>query len=155
MSKPGFPEISPATETKIISGESLAPFVRLIALNASVFSLVWSNQEGGENISSWRNRLRAIVRLRERLGPSSTGTNTPTNSVQGGAGRPGSNLLGSGDSTLQRDSLSLRRSSAATFMTDSHSSHRSSMLSTATETDITANSDGDGVLDAYVALLLA
>jgi hypothetical protein len=147
MSKPGFPEISPAAETKIISGESLPAFVRLIALNASVFSLVWSNREGGENISSWRNRLRAIVRLRERLGPANTGTNTPTNSVIGSGGAA-SNLLGTRDSTLQRDSLSLRRSSAATFMTDSHSSHRSSMLSTATETDITANSDGDGVLDA-------
>ena len=147
MSKPGFPEISPAAETKIISGESLPAFVRLIALNASVFSLVWSNREGGENISSWRNRLRAIMRLRERHGPTSTGTNTPTNSIQGSGGTV-SNLLGSRDSALQRDSLSIRRSSAATFMTDSHSSHRSSMLSTATETDITANSDVDGVVEA-------
>ncbi|KAL4999091.1 hypothetical protein BDV10DRAFT_61582 [Aspergillus recurvatus] len=64
MSKPGFPEISPAASPKIISGKNLAPFVRILALNASVFSLVWNSQ--GEHISSWRNRLREIKRLRER-----------------------------------------------------------------------------------------
>jgi hypothetical protein len=65
MSKPGFPEISPAAAPKIISGKNLAAFVRFLALNASVFSLVW-NSQGGEHISSWRNRLREIKRLRER-----------------------------------------------------------------------------------------
>ncbi|CAL00937.1 hypothetical protein ASPNIDRAFT_48642 [Aspergillus niger ATCC 1015] len=65
MSKPGFPEISPAAVPKLISGKNLAPFVRILALNASVFSLVWHSQ-GGEHISSWRNRLREIKRLRER-----------------------------------------------------------------------------------------
>ncbi|PWY72352.1 GTPase activating protein [Aspergillus heteromorphus CBS 117.55] len=65
MSKPGFPEISPAATPKIISAKNLAPFVRILALNASVFSLVWDS-EGGEHISSWRNRLRQIKRLRER-----------------------------------------------------------------------------------------
>ncbi|KAL2855441.1 hypothetical protein BJY01DRAFT_2090 [Aspergillus pseudoustus] len=64
MSKPGFPEISPAASPKIISGKNLAPFVRILALNASVFSLVWNSD--GEHISSWRNRLREIKRLRER-----------------------------------------------------------------------------------------
>ncbi|KAL2871330.1 putative GTPase activating protein (Tsc2) [Aspergillus lucknowensis] len=64
MSKPGFPEISPAASPKIISGGNLAAFVRILALNASVFSLVWNSQ--GEHISSWRNRLREIKRLRER-----------------------------------------------------------------------------------------
>ncbi|KAL4976507.1 hypothetical protein BDW66DRAFT_135131 [Aspergillus desertorum] len=65
MGKPGFPEISPAASPKIISGKNLAPFVRILALNASVFSLVWNSQ--GEHISSWRNRLREIKRLRERV----------------------------------------------------------------------------------------
>ncbi|KAI9367590.1 hypothetical protein BJX61DRAFT_527699 [Aspergillus egyptiacus] len=64
MSKPGFPEISPAASPKIISGRNLAPFVRILALNASVFSLVWNSD--GEHISSWRNRLREIKRLRDR-----------------------------------------------------------------------------------------
>ncbi|OJJ43811.1 hypothetical protein ASPZODRAFT_161379 [Penicilliopsis zonata CBS 506.65] len=66
MSKPGFPEISPAATTKVISGKNLAAFVRTLALNASVFSHVW-NSHGGEHISSWRNRLREIKRLRERV----------------------------------------------------------------------------------------
>ncbi|KAF9891292.1 Tuberous sclerosis 2-like protein [Aspergillus nanangensis] len=65
MSKAGFPEISPAATPKVISGKNLAPFVRFLALNASVFSHVWNNQ-GGEHVSSWRNRLREIKRLRER-----------------------------------------------------------------------------------------
>lgn len=66
MCKPGFPELSAASKPKVISGESLAPFVRLIALNASVLSLVW-NREGGEHVSAWLNRLREIRRLRNRI----------------------------------------------------------------------------------------
>ena len=64
ISKPGIPEISCAATPKVVSGKNLAAFVRILALNASVFSLVWSS--GGEHISSWRNRLREIKRLRER-----------------------------------------------------------------------------------------
>ncbi|KAL4918062.1 hypothetical protein BDW62DRAFT_210763 [Aspergillus aurantiobrunneus] len=76
MSKPGFPEISPAASAKVISGKNLAPFVRILALNASVFSLVWNSQ--GEHISSWRNRLREIKRLRERImGSQSQNLDTP------------------------------------------------------------------------------
>lgn len=66
LSKPGFPEISPAATPKVISGKNLASFVRILALNASVFSLIW-NSHDGEHISSWRNRLREIKRLRERV----------------------------------------------------------------------------------------
>lgn len=68
ISAPGFPLISPAAETKMLSGRALAPFVRLIALNASFFSLVWAHREGGEHVSPWRNRLREIIRLREKYG---------------------------------------------------------------------------------------
>jgi len=68
MSKPGFPEISPAAEPKTVSLQALPGFVRLLALNASVFSHVWANR-GGEFVSSWRARLREINRLRERYGP--------------------------------------------------------------------------------------
>ncbi|KAK4148117.1 uncharacterized protein C8A04DRAFT_33627 [Dichotomopilus funicola] len=68
MSKPGFPEISPAAEPKMISLEALPGFVRLLALNASVFSHVWSRREAGEHVSSWRERLRQINVLRERYG---------------------------------------------------------------------------------------
>ncbi|OQD75650.1 hypothetical protein PENDEC_c006G06846 [Penicillium decumbens] len=65
MSKPGFPDVSPAATPKVISGRNLAPFVRILALNASVFSLVY-NTEGGEHASSWRTRLREIKKVRER-----------------------------------------------------------------------------------------
>lgn len=74
ISKPGIPEISCAGTPKVVSGKNLAAFVRILALNASVFSLVW-NSQGGEYISSWRNRLREIKRLRERaLGMQSQST---------------------------------------------------------------------------------
>jgi hypothetical protein len=66
LSQPGFPEISPAAETKVLNGKALPDFVRLLALNASVFSLVWRDREIGEHVSPWRNRLREIKRLRER-----------------------------------------------------------------------------------------
>jgi hypothetical protein len=65
ISKPGFPDVSPAATPKIISGKNLASFVRILALNASVFSLVWNNK-GGEHTSSWRTRLREIKKVRER-----------------------------------------------------------------------------------------
>ncbi|KAL2162668.1 hypothetical protein VTH06DRAFT_6504 [Thermothelomyces fergusii] len=73
MSQSGFPEISPAAEPKMISLEALPGFVRLLALNASVFSLVWANREDGEHVSSWRERLRQINALRARYGPKSGG----------------------------------------------------------------------------------
>ena len=66
ISAPGFPEISPAAELKLLSAKALPEFIRLLALNASVFSLVWQNREGGEHFSPWRNRLREIKRLREK-----------------------------------------------------------------------------------------
>jgi hypothetical protein len=68
MSKPGFPDISPAVEPKILCGKYLAAYCRLLAINASVFSQVWAIRDGGESVSSWRNRLREIKRLRERYG---------------------------------------------------------------------------------------
>jgi len=72
ISKPGFPEISPASDTKMVSLAALPDFIRLVALNASVFSLVWANREGGEHVGSWRNRLREIRRLRDKYGPKTS-----------------------------------------------------------------------------------
>lgn len=82
LSKPGLPRISPAYNVQTVSGASLPAFVRLLALNASVFCGVWeacerqsatgNNGDGGggaaEYPSSWRSRLREIVKLRERHG---------------------------------------------------------------------------------------
>ncbi|OAA40249.1 tuberin [Metarhizium rileyi] len=136
LSKPGFPEISPASETKMVSLNALPDFIRLLALNASVFSHVWNAREGGEHISSWSGRLREIKRLRERYGPKTTASSVPspppTSSSQtqpSESSRPSSSV---------RDSFSsLRRTSVATFFTSTseQTSHRSSMLSTATTHD--------------------
>lgn len=69
LTKEGVPAISPAYSTKIISGASLPAFVRLVALNASVFSDVWNNRASDEHAtSSWRSRLKEIKRLHSRLG---------------------------------------------------------------------------------------
>lgn len=160
LSKPGFPEISPASETKMVSLKALPGLIRLLALNASVFSHVWANREGGEHVSSWRSRLRAIKRLREKYAPpkpgnltpsashiSSLGTTTPQQQSQqihpfqhqhqqqqqqaDSSSRPASTV---------RDSFtSLRRTSVATFFsgTSEQTSHRSSMLSSSTTTNDT------------------
>lgn len=72
---PSFPHISPAATPKMVSASNLPGFVRQLALNASVFSLVWSNREGGEHVSSWRNRLRAIAKLRERYANTGVSAN--------------------------------------------------------------------------------
>ncbi|EEP78664.1 predicted protein [Uncinocarpus reesii 1704] len=76
VSKPGFPDLSSAANRKVISGKNLAAFVRLIALNASAFSLVSSR--GGEHVSSWQNRLREIRRLRDRAFAASVGSSDVT-----------------------------------------------------------------------------
>ena len=141
MSKAGFPEISPASEAKMVSLESLPQFVRLMAINASVFSNVWANRDGGEHISSWRARLREIKRLREKYGPK---PNTiPSGTTPVAPSPPGTSLGVIGDPARTpnqsiRDSFgSFRRSSVATFFTSTseQTSHRSSMLSTTNTTD--------------------
>ncbi|KAK7512577.1 uncharacterized protein IWZ02DRAFT_436566 [Phyllosticta citriasiana] len=94
LTRPGFPEISPASETKIISGRGLPAYVRMLALNASVFCQVWSAREAGEYVSPWRNRLREIRRLWDKHAPPpAMATATPTPPVTGpsaaGAGSAG------------------------------------------------------------------
>lgn len=83
MSKPGFPDVSPAATPKVVSGKNLAPFVRILALNASVFSLVWNNK-GGAHTSSWRTRLREIKKVRERaLAAQAQGSDTAERAYPG------------------------------------------------------------------------
>ncbi|MCJ1435148.1 Tuberous sclerosis 2-like protein [Xylographa pallens] len=72
QSNPSFPDLSPAASSKLLSLKHAAGLVRQIALNASVFSNVWANREGGEHVSSWRNRLREIKKLRARFANSGT-----------------------------------------------------------------------------------
>jgi hypothetical protein len=142
MSKPGFPEISPAAETKIMSLTALPGFIRLLALNASVFSQVWANREGGEHISSWRNRLREINRIRDRYGPKHP-SSTPTSPL-------GTSNGASNDTRNVRDSLnSLRRSSVANFLSNTveSTSQRSSVLSTA-ETEVGPGLGEESLVDS-------
>ncbi|KAI1365359.1 tuberin [Xylaria arbuscula] len=158
MSKPGFPEISPAAETKIVSLKALPVFIRLLALNASFFSHVWANREGGEHLSSWGSRLRSINQLREKYGPkiapgqpitsppitAQSHSNTIPSSlgVQLDASRSGSTVR----DNLRRSSVA---TSVATFFTNSseQNSHRSSILSTAaTENPETSSSTAADML---------
>jgi hypothetical protein len=121
ISRPGFPDISPAVESKIICGKYVAAYCRLIAINANVFSQVWSIREGGESVSSWRNRLREIKRLRERYGANFNITPTPSSPVQHqGISNPPNRDNGARTSTFNRTSV-------ATYM--SESTNRSSMTS--------------------------
>ena len=66
-SHPTFPPISPTALCRLLALTNLPGLVRQIALNASVFSNVWAHREGGEHVSSWRNRLREIKKLRARF----------------------------------------------------------------------------------------
>lgn len=107
MSRPGFPEISPAAETKIMSLPTLPDFVRLLALNASVFSLAWAQRDGGEYFSSWRSRLQEIKKMRETFGIKNPNTSPSSTSQE--VAIEGRNV---------RESInSLRRSSVANFLT--------------------------------------
>ncbi|KAK1835387.1 tuberous sclerosis 2 protein [Podospora conica] len=159
MSQPGFPEISPAAEPKLVSLKALPGFVRLLAINASVFSAVWANREGGEHISSWRNRLQEINRLRERYAPKPA-PSPPPSSLGGGIS---AGALGGGQGQMDsprpvsgvRDSFgsSLRRSSVATFWTNNSAdpgqqSHRSSMVSATTteNTEIMPNGGAEALV---------
>ncbi|KAI9753031.1 MAG: putative ATP-dependent RNA helicase DHR1 [Chaenotheca gracillima] len=160
MSKPGFPEISSASDPKVVSGKSLPAFVRDLALNASVFSGVWANRgHGDENVSSWRSRLRQIVTLREKYGtgrptsssvfptPPGTANTTSSNNSSNTGGMMGQ-FHGARDTLVQRESLNLnlRRTSAAAYLSDAlggsgggtNSSARSSVATTNTSSDTEA-----------------
>ncbi|KAF2855183.1 hypothetical protein T440DRAFT_415365 [Plenodomus tracheiphilus IPT5] len=121
ISKPGFPDISPAVETKILCGKYLADYCRLIAINSCVFSSVWCTREGGETISSWRNRLREIKRLRERYGATEM---QPISSPSSPAQNQG---ISSPPSRDQNGASPFQRMSIATHITDGTS--RSSISS--------------------------
>ncbi|KAF2454466.1 hypothetical protein BDY21DRAFT_352959 [Lineolata rhizophorae] len=94
LSAPGFPELSPAAEPKLVSARSLPTYIRALALNASVFSLVWARRHAGtETVSSWRNRLREINKLRERCGATRSSWRASAGAAAGNG--PASNGLNS------------------------------------------------------------
>lgn len=63
--KPGVPAIFAACHLKIVSEESLAGFVRNLALISSKFAMVWNNHS--EYWSNWQYRLEQINALREKV----------------------------------------------------------------------------------------
>ncbi|KAJ9665387.1 Tuberous sclerosis 2-like protein [Coniosporium apollinis] len=142
MVAPGFPEISPAAEPKIINGKSLPNYVRLIALNASVFSLVWQNRANGEYPSSWCARLRQIRRLKERhesqQGPPQVISLPPS----GGGGQIASGPPAVTSPGTRESGGVFKRTSIATFVSEATS--RSSTLSGSTETEKQASDHSRG-----------
>lgn len=75
LTAPQFPSISPASDPKIISAGQLSQFVRLVALNANVFCQAWNVRDTDTEFpSSWRARLQAIKRLREKVVNKEKGT---------------------------------------------------------------------------------
>lgn len=76
LTAPQFPSISPASDPKIISAAQLPQFVRMVALNANVFCQAWNVRDSGDTefTSSWRARLLAIKRLREKVVSKEKGT---------------------------------------------------------------------------------
>ena len=71
-----FPQLSPAATIKVVSAEALPTFVRNLALNASLFCRIWSVVLGhGEYHSSWRVRLKEIIRLRKEYANTNESAN--------------------------------------------------------------------------------
>jgi hypothetical protein len=125
MSKEGFPEISPAAETKILCLRALPDFVRLLALNASVFAHVWANRHGGEHVSSWRSRLKEIKRIKEKFSGAEQQPPGTGHSAAGSTATVQSGGTGTSDGAREvaqrnvRDSFGpLRRTSVANFLTN-------------------------------------
>ncbi|KND02705.1 uncharacterized protein SPPG_01788 [Spizellomyces punctatus DAOM BR117] len=65
--RPDMPEIGPLSEPKLVTGASLAPFVRQSAVHTNIFSQIFL-QSGNANhhTSNARERLRQIKRIKER-----------------------------------------------------------------------------------------
>jgi hypothetical protein len=71
LARMGYPNLSSASDEKVISGASLGSYVRNLALNACVFCAMWSADDVGEYPSSWRRRLQMLRRLGEQHRPRS------------------------------------------------------------------------------------
>ena len=86
LSHHSFPSISPAASAKLVPFSNSPALVRQLALNSAIFSNVWANRQDGEYVSSWRTRLRGIVRLRERYASSipSGSSKLPTSMYRAG-----------------------------------------------------------------------
>lgn len=67
--RPDMPDIGPMSEPKLVSAQSLPGFVRLAAIHANIFAQVFwqSGTTGGQYVSHWRERLKQIKRIKERI----------------------------------------------------------------------------------------
>ncbi|KAG2219358.1 hypothetical protein INT45_011266 [Circinella minor] len=74
--RPDMPEIGPISEPKLVSGQSLPHLVRQTALHANIFAQVFQSVSAGggrrEYVSPWKERLRQIKRIRDRVTKSTT-----------------------------------------------------------------------------------
>ncbi|KAG1174466.1 hypothetical protein G6F70_004861 [Rhizopus microsporus] len=82
--RPDMPDIGPLFEPKLVSAQSLPAFVRQAAIHANIFAQVFWQSAGAkrEYVTHWRERLRQILRIKERLAvktnsASSTPNTTP------------------------------------------------------------------------------
>ncbi|PNS13886.1 hypothetical protein CAC42_1377 [Sphaceloma murrayae] len=67
LTKPGFPNVGSASETKVVSGKALGMYIRNLVLNACIFADVWAVKEGGGGGQSWSSRLGQLKNMRERF----------------------------------------------------------------------------------------
>jgi hypothetical protein len=72
LARPGYPNLSSATDERVVSGASLGAYVRNLALNSCVFSAMWNADDVGEYPSSWRRRLHMLRRLADQHRPASS-----------------------------------------------------------------------------------
>ena len=64
MTREGFPEFSPLISPKVMSEETVGPFVRQIAMNSDRLSQVVRNRHF---VSNFTERLRQIKRISEKF----------------------------------------------------------------------------------------
>ncbi|KAI7200133.1 hypothetical protein KC319_g3473 [Hortaea werneckii] len=87
VTRPDYPNVSPAMDERTVSGASLPGFVRNLALNECIISLMWTpRNDSTEYPSSWRSRLLQLRRMGERYGGAGGGGGGGNSSAGGGGG---------------------------------------------------------------------
>jgi hypothetical protein len=81
LARPGYPNLSSATDERVVSGSSLGAYVRNLALNACVFSAMWNADDVGEYPSSWRRRLQMLRRLGDQHRPHTVPSSSSSTSA--------------------------------------------------------------------------
>ncbi|KAF1806835.1 hypothetical protein FB192DRAFT_1317196 [Mucor lusitanicus] len=89
--RPDMPDIGPLSEPKLVSAQSLPGFVRQAAIHANIFAQVfWQSAGAGgkrEYVSHWRERLKQIQRVKERLAGKSASTTPATPNLDHNSGK--------------------------------------------------------------------